>query len=56
MQKGRKSFLSRDDKTLEKLVNLTKHSGDGETVANTANTKGSYLFTTTEKPNVSYGR
>lgn len=51
-QKGRKSFLNRDEKTLEKLVNLTKGSVDGETVATTANSKGHYVFTATDKANV----
>lgn len=54
VRKERKSFLSRDDRTLEKLLHLTKGGVDGDNVANTANTKGSYVFTTTEKPNVSY--
>lgn len=52
VQKGRKSFLGRDDKTLEKLLNLTKTTAGGEAVANTANTKGHYLFTATDKPQV----
>lgn len=45
---GRKSFLNRDEKTLEKLANLTKASGDGETKA-TATGKGNYVFAATEK-------
>lgn len=52
IQKGRKSFLGRDDKTLEKLLNLTKATTGGESVANTANTKGQYLFTATDQPQV----
>lgn len=46
---GRKSFLNRDEKTLEKLVHLTKASGDGETIKSTATGKGNYLFVATEK-------
>lgn len=49
----RKSFLNRDTKTLEKLANLTKFSGDSETIANTATHKGNYVFTTTAKKSVS---
>lgn len=46
---GRKSFLNRDDKTMEKLVSLTKATGDGETVKSTATGKGNYIFLVTEK-------
>lgn len=46
---GRKSFLNRDDKTMEKLVSLTKAAGDGETVKSTATGKGNYIFLVTEK-------
>lgn len=46
---GRKSFLNRGEKTLEKLVNLTKASGDGETIkSSTASGKG-FVFVATEK-------
>lgn len=48
----RKSFLNRDNKTLEKLANLTKSSGDNGTITTTASNKGNYVFTATEKKNV----
>ena len=48
-QIGRKSFLNRDERTLEKLANLSKVTGDTETVASTAKAKGNYVFTVTEK-------
>lgn len=46
---GRKSFLNRDEKTLEKLAQLTKASGDGEAIKSTATGRGNYLFIATEK-------
>lgn len=46
----RKSFLNRNEKILEKLANLTKASGDGETVkSSTATRGGNYVFVATEK-------
>lgn len=46
---GRKSFLNRGEKTLEKLVNLTKGTGDGEAIKTTTTGKGHYVFVATEK-------
>lgn len=53
VQKQRRSFLARDERTLEKLLNLTKTGADGTNVSATVNAKGQYVFTATEKPNVS---
>lgn len=51
---GRKSFLHRDTKTLERLALITKQSGDGETITNISSGKGNYVFVATEKKTVSY--
>lgn len=52
LKKERKSFLARDERTLEKLLSLTKMGADGTNVSATVNAKGQYVFTATEKPNV----
>ena len=50
---SRKSFLNRDSPILEKLAGLSKTGSDGEPILNTAKGKGNYVFTVTEKKNVS---
>lgn len=51
---GRKSFLNRDTRTLEKLATLTKVGADGEAIAKTTAGKGNYVFVATEKKDVRY--
>lgn len=50
---SRKSFLNRDSPILEKLAGLSKIGSDGEMIVNTAKGKGNYVFTATEKKDVS---
>lgn len=50
---SRKSFLNRDNPLLEKLVGLSKVGNENDAVLKTAKGKGNYVFTTSEKKDVS---